>query len=126
MRFSSTKLFTDTHEWVSINNGVATVGITHYAQDALGKVVFVQLPTVGDSVTAGSDFAEVESVKASGRVYSPVNGTVSAVNDALTSEPVLINESPEEKGWIAKFSNATAPNKLMNEAEYKKFLESKH
>lgn len=90
------------HEWVRVEEGnLARVGITSYAQDELGDVVFVDLPQVGDEVDAGQGFATVESVKAVSDIYAPVSGKIVEVNEALTDNPELINESPYEKGWIA-------------------------
>ena len=88
------------HEWVSLDGTRARVGITDYAQDALGDVVYVQLPTVGAAVAAGDSFGEVESTKSVSDVYAPVSGTVLAVNDALGSSPDLLNSAPYGDGWI--------------------------
>jgi glycine cleavage system H protein len=90
------------HEWLSRDGSRARIGITDYAQDALGDVVFVQLPTVGDAVSAGDTFGEVESTKSVSDIYAPVSGTVVAVNDALTDAPQLLNEDPYGEGWICE------------------------
>lgn len=123
LRFA--KLFTDTHEWVDFNaaNKTATVGITHHAQDALGDVVYVGLPEVGDAVEKASVAGEVESVKAASDYYSPIKGVVAEVNKRLTDEPSLVNESPEDQAWIFKLKDAEAPAGLMNAEEYKAFCE---
>ncbi|KAG5467055.1 hypothetical protein LSCM1_01235 [Leishmania martiniquensis] len=123
LRHHATKHFTDSHEWVEECGGEITIGITTYAQENLGDVVYVSLPQVGDTVTARDVIGEVESVKATSNVYSPVNGTVSAVNEKLRDEPGLINQSPEEKGWLIKVKCSEIPKGLMDEAAYKKFLQ---
>jgi glycine cleavage system H protein len=93
--------YTEAHEWVrDLGEGVVRVGITDHAQSQLGDVVFVQLPAVGDSVTAGSAVGEVESTKSVSDIYAPVSGTVAAVNDALADSPELINSGPYSEGWM--------------------------
>lgn len=92
--------YSSDHEWVSVSGNRARIGITDYAQDALGDVVYVQPPSVGSSVTAGSSVGEVESTKSVSDVYAPVSGTVVAVNDALSSSPELLNQDPYGTGWL--------------------------
>ncbi len=92
--------YSSDHEWLSRDGSRARVGITDYAQDALGDVVYVQLPNVGDAVAAGDTFGEVESTKSVSDIYAPVGGTVVAVNDALADAPQLLNEDPYGEGWI--------------------------
>src|SRR5262245_15464662 len=99
-------LYSPDHEWLSRDGSRARVGITDYAQDALGDVVFVQLPNVGDTVTAGDTFGEVESTKSVSDIYAPVSGTILAVNDALTDSPQLVNEDPYGEGWICEIEIA--------------------
>ncbi|KAG5492891.1 hypothetical protein JKF63_01471 [Porcisia hertigi] len=123
LRCYGTKHFTDSHEWLEQGEGEVTIGISTYAQENLGDVVYVSLPQVGDTVTAKDVVGEVESVKATSNVYSPVDGTVTAVNEKLKDEPGLINQSPEEKGWLVKVKCSEIPEGLMNEEAYKKFLE---
>ncbi|KAK7200903.1 lipoic acid containing carrier protein [Novymonas esmeraldas] len=123
LRSYATKHFTDSHEWVEQGEGEVTIGISTYAQENLGDVVYVSLPQVGDTLTAKDVVGEVESVKATSNVYSPVDGTVTAVNEKLKDEPGLINQSPEEKGWLVKVKCSEIPKGLMDEAAYKKFLE---
>lgn len=118
-----TRYFTDSHEWVEKGDGVVTVGISTYAQENLGDVVFVSLPQVGDVVTAKDVVGEVESVKATSNVYCPVGGTVTEINQELKDEPGLINRSPEDKGWLVKVKCSEIPEGLMTAEEYKKFLE---
>jgi len=117
-------LFTKDHEWVVVEGNIARVGITDYAQNELGDVVFVDLPTVGDTVEEGEGFAVVESVKAVSDVYSPVSGTIVKVNEELESSPELINESPYDQGWIAEIEIAEGAqlDDLMNAEEYQAFI----
>jgi glycine cleavage system H protein len=119
-----TTRYTKDHEWVSIDGDTATVGITAYAAEALGDVVFVDLPAIGKNVTQGGELAVVESVKAASDVYAPVSGTVVAVNDALGEAPEGVNEGPETTGWFARLSvsNAGELDALMNRAAYDAFL----
>lgn len=90
------------HEWVRVDGTRARIGITDYAQDALGDIVFVDLPSVGSAVEKGAQFGEVESTKSVSEIYAPVSGTVAAVNDALTSNPEQINQDPYGEGWICE------------------------
>ncbi|MDS0283646.1 glycine cleavage system protein GcvH [Haloarcula onubensis] len=92
--------YLESHEWVSTDDGTARVGITDFAQDELGDVVFVELPDEGDELTAGEDFGVVESIKAVSDIYAPVSGTVRAVNEALFDEPELVNDDPFGEGWM--------------------------
>ncbi|MEZ5667380.1 MAG: glycine cleavage system protein GcvH [Alphaproteobacteria bacterium] len=116
--------FTKDHEWVSIADGVATVGISGHAQEQLGDVVFVELPDVGKVVAQGDELAVVESVKAASEVYAPIDGKVVAVNDALADNPGLVNESAEAGGWFVKLA-PSAPaqaDALMDRAAYDAFV----
>ena len=96
--------YTEEHEWISVADGVATVGITDYAAEKLGDVVFVELPAIGTDVTAGSVVGEVESTKSVGEIYAPVTGTIVEVNDAAVDDPSLVNGEPFEGGWLLKVS----------------------
>jgi glycine cleavage system H protein len=99
--------YTDAHEWVrDLGDGVVRIGITDHAQSQLGDVVFVQLPAVGDTVTAGTAVGEVESTKSVSDIYAPVSGTVSAVNDALEATPELVNSGPYDAGWMIEVQQA--------------------
>ena len=121
------KKYTKEHEWIDVAGEVGTVGITEYAQEQLGDVVFVELPKVGAAVAQNGQIAVVESVKAASEIYAPVTGTVTAVNDALAKEPALVNQSAENKGWFFKMK-VTKPDELtalMDGAAYKKFTEGK-
>jgi len=121
--------FTNEHEWIRVEtDGAATVGITSYAQEQLGDVVYVELPALGKEVTKGGDAAVVESVKAASEVYAPVDGKVVAVNDKLSGEPSLVNSSPMGDGWFFRLqlSDKSQLDALMDEAAYKKFCEGQH
>ena len=121
------KKYTKEHEWIDMAGDVGTVGITEYAQEQLGDVVFVELPKIGASVAQNGQIAVVESVKAASEIYAPVSGTITAVNDALAKEPVLVNQSAEDKGWFFKIK-LSKPGELaglMDAAAYKKFTEGK-
>ncbi len=121
------KSYTKEHEWIDVAGDVGTVGITEYAQEQLGDVVFVELPSVGATVAQNGQIAVVESVKAASEIYAPVSGTITAVNDALAKEPALVNQSAEDKGWFFKLKLARPDElkALMDAAAYKKFTEGK-
>ena len=112
-----------THEWVLVEGSKAKVGISDYAQHALGDVVYISLPEVGDDVTADESFADVESVKAASEVFSPVTGTVTAINDALDSDAGLLNQDPYAN-WIIEVEFTELSDKLVDAAEYEKLLEN--
>ncbi|MDA0368540.1 MAG: glycine cleavage system protein GcvH [Proteobacteria bacterium] len=117
--------FTKDHEWVRLEGDTATIGISEYAQEQLGDVVFIELPTVGADVEAGGDAAVVESVKAASEVYSPVSGRIIEVNDDLEATPGLVNESAEDEGWFwrMELSDPDELEELMTAKDYKAFLE---
>lgn len=114
------------HEWVRLDGDVATVGISDFAQDQLGDVVFVELPEVGKAVTAGAEAAVVESVKAASEVYAPASGEVIAVNEALQNEPAKVNADAMGGGWFFKIKIADAGelSALMEQAAYKDYVAS--
>ena len=116
--------YTENHEWINAEGDSATVGITHHAQDALGDVVFVDLPEAGKTVSVGDSFAVVESVKAASDVYAPVAGEVVEGNEALASAPETVNADPEGEGWFAKIkvADASAVEALMDQAAYDAYL----
>ena len=118
------KYYTEDHEWVEIVGDEATVGISEYAADELGDITYVELPEEEDDFIIGDRLGEVESVNSSSDIYSPISGTVSQVNEALTDEPGLINESPEEKGWLCRLINfdSSELDDMMNEDAYQKYL----
>ena len=116
--------YAKSHEWVKmLDEETALIGLTDYAQDALGDLVFVNLPEAGDEVTAGEAFADVESVKAVSDVYSPVTGTVEEVNEALLDAPESINESPYD-AWLVKIGSVTDTEELMSAAEYEAYVKT--
>ncbi len=118
--------YTKSHEWVRVEDGVATVGITDHAQTALGDVVFVDLPEVGREVGANEACAVVESVKAASDVYAPLAGRVVEANARLADDPGLVNRDPTGEGWFYKLeiADAAALDELMDEAGYQRFVES--
>lgn len=111
------------HEWVLVEGSKAKVGISDYAQHALGDVVYISLPEVGDDVTADESFADVESVKAASEVFSPVTGTVTAINDALDADAGLLNQDPYAN-WIIEVEFTELSDKLVDAAEYSKLIEN--
>ena len=121
----SEKKYTKDHEWVSIDNGIATVGISNHAQESLGDIVFIELPSVGKSVNAKDEICVVESVKAASDIYAPIDGEIMEVNNNLESDAAIINQDAENTGWIFKMkvSNLRQYDELMTEDDYKKFLE---
>ena len=120
--------YTEEHEWVRLEGDTAVVGISQYAQEQLGDVVYVELPEVGRKVEKGKEMAVVESVKAASEVYAPVSGEVVAVNQALAAEPATVNADPMGNGWFVKLkvANKGEIEKLMDEGAYKKFVEGLH
>ncbi|NIJ15209.1 glycine cleavage system protein GcvH [Sphingobium vermicomposti] len=120
------RYFTEEHEWIDVEDEIATVGITDYAQEQLGDIVFVELPVEGATFDKGDDAAVVESVKAASDVYAPISGEVVEANGALEDEPALVNSDAEEDGWFFKLriTDASELEGLMNEAAYKKFVAS--
>ncbi|ANU47467.1 glycine cleavage system protein H [Enterocloster clostridioformis] len=124
MNFPEDLKYVKSHEWVkTLEDGTVLVGVSDYAQDALGDLVFVNLPEAGDEVTEGEPFADVESVKAVSDVYSPVSGTVAEINEALLDAPEFINEAPYE-AWFMKVENATGTAQLMSAAEYEEYVKT--
>lgn len=124
MTFPKNLMYTKTHEWVLLNDdGTALVGITDYAQDQLGDLVFVNLPEPGDTVTAGESFADVESVKAVSDVLSPVTGEVEEINEILADEPQRMNQEPYES-WFIKVREITDRAELMDADAYQAFVAS--
>ncbi|MCB1475667.1 MAG: glycine cleavage system protein GcvH [Rhodobiaceae bacterium] len=119
-----TTRYSSDHEWIRMEGDVAVIGITDYAQEQLGDVVYVELPDPGRKVKPGDDAAVVESVKAASEVYAPVSGEVVEVNAALADNPALVNEDPAGAGWFLKvrLSNPSEIEALMDEAAYKAFV----
>ncbi len=121
----ASRLYTKTHEWLTVDGKSATVGITDFAQSQLGDVVFLDLPSPGRKLAARESFGVVESVKAASDLYSPVAGRVTAVNDKLAAKPELINSDPYGDGWILKLDvGGELPSDLLDEAAYKKHTEA--
>jgi glycine cleavage system H protein len=116
--------FTKDHEWVSLDGDTATIGITAYAAEQLGDVVFVEVPAVGKALKKGDGLAVVESVKAASDVYAPVAGTVTEANAALSDTPEMVNQDPEARAWFAKLKVADTAEveALMDRAAYEAFL----
>ncbi|WP_379554321.1 glycine cleavage system protein GcvH [Erythrobacter sp. W53] len=119
------RYFTDEHEWIDVEGDTATVGITDYAQEQLGDIVFVELPDSGTMLDKGGDAAVVESVKAASDVYAPITGEVTEGNAALEDEPALVNTSPEEEGWFFRMTigDASELEGLMDDKAYKAFVD---
>ena len=120
MLFPAELKYSKDHEWMKDEDGVVVIGISDFAQDALGDVVFVNLPGEGDEVTAGEAFGDVESVKAVSDLVSPVSGTVCAVNEALLDEPEQLNKAPYE-AWLIKVENVEGSEELLDAAAYEAF-----
>lgn len=125
MKFPEECRYTKDHEWVRMEDGLAVVGITEFAQAELGELVFVELPTAGKLVAQHATMCVVESTKAASDVYSPLTGTVEGINEALSTDPGLINSSPYTEGWLVKLSGVSELelNALMSAEQYQKHLE---
>lgn len=117
--------FTSDHEWVNVEGDTAMVGITNYAQEQLGDVVFVELPDVGAELDQGADSGVIESVKAASEIYAPISGSVTEVNEALNDDPALINTAAEGDGWMYKMSISDVDEleELMDKAAYDTYVE---
>ncbi len=117
--------YTKEHEWLAVQGTIGTVGISHYAQEELGDIVFVELPAAGTAVIAGEEFGAVESVKAVSEIYAPVSGEVFEINPILAGKPETINRDPYGDGWLIKIRLADLEDLkgLMSAAEYRKFIE---
>lgn len=113
------------HTWVRVSGGKATIGITDHAQEALGDIVYIDLPDAESAIEANSEFSEIESTKATSPIIAPISGTIVEVNEDLSDSPEIINESPYEKGWIAvvEMSDESELDALMEAADYEKHLE---
>ncbi len=110
--------YTKEHEWVSLSGNLYTMGITDFAQSALGDIVYVQLPTVGQSVTAGTVCGEVESTKSVSEIFAPVSGVVTSINASLSNTPESINSDPYGAGWLAVIEVTTIPSDLLDHSQY--------
>lgn len=120
------RYFSEDHEWIEIEGDLGTVGITDYAQGQLGDITFVDMPQIGASFDKGDSVSVVDSVKAASDVYTPVSGKIAEVNEVLADEPELVNTDAEVGGWLFRItlSNASELDELMDEAAYRKFVES--
>ncbi len=127
MAYPTKYRYTKDHEWIDATGETATIGITDYAQQELGDVVFVELPAAGGQVTAGKTFGSVESVKAVSELYSPANGSVIEANSALQAKPETINTDPHGTGWLVKVKLVSPAdlNSLMDAAAYEAYIEEK-
>jgi len=125
-RFFSTRKYTKDHEWITVDGSEGTVGITDYAQNALGDVVYVELPEVGRKIKRKETVVAVESVKAASDVYSPIGGTVTSINETLTKDPSLVNKSPMDQAWMfkLKISDPSEINDLLDENQYNSHCEA--
>jgi glycine cleavage system H protein len=126
VQYPDDRRYSREHEWIAATGDTAQVGITDYAQDALGDVVYVQLPDVGLDVVANASCAEVESTKSVSEIYSPVSGTITAVNEALTDTPELLNQDPYGDGWVFTITLADPAelDTLMDAAAYQQLIET--
>ena len=122
----SERKFSDEHEWIDIEGDVGTVGITNYAQEQLGDIVFVELPEAGKTLAKGDEVAVIESVKAASEIFAPVTGEIVEANDALTDDPSLVNSDAQGAGWFfkIKITDTSELDELMDEAAYKSFVDS--
>jgi glycine cleavage system H protein len=120
----SKKKYTKDHEWIELNEEIATVGITNHAQESLGDIVFVDLPEIGKIVSSGDEVSVIESVKAASDIYSPIDGEISEININLNDNAALINEDAEIRGWIfkVKITNKSQLDSHMSLSEYEEFL----
>ncbi|MFX0006053.1 MAG: glycine cleavage system protein GcvH [Promethearchaeota archaeon] len=118
--------YTSTHEWIKLEDSIAIVGITDFAQHQLGDIVFVELPEIGMVFEKGSNAAEIESVKAVGDLIMPLSGEIIAINDNIANNPELVNSSPYEKGWMIKikFSHPSEIDELLSNEEYKEIIQN--
>ena len=119
----SDKKYTKDHEWIKLDENIATIGVTNHAQESLGDIVFIDLPKIGNVHKAGSEVSVIESVKAASDIYSPIDGEITAINESIVDTPELINQSPYDQGWLIKVDSKTVEkDDLMDESSYKTFL----
>lgn len=124
MSHPSDRVYSKEHEWVVVDGDVATIGISHFAQDQLGEVVYIDLPSEGDSIEAGDTFGEIESVKSVSELYAPLSGEIVEVNSSLDDSPETVNASPHGDGWMIKvrIEDASQVDALMSAEEYDAFI----
>ena len=123
MNIPSDLLYTKDHEWIKIENGIATVGITDYAQGELGDIIFIELPEIGDSVQAKDSIGTIEAVKTVADIYSPMNGEILEVNINLEDNPDSINTDPYDSGWIIKLNNFTNNDNYLTPDQYRSLIQ---
>lgn len=125
MEFPSDLKYHKEHTWVKTEDDIATIGITDHAQNALGEILFVDLPEVGETITQGETFGTVESAKVASDLYAPISGEIIEVNEELDDDPELVNNSPYEDGWMikVKIKNPDEQNNLLSSSDYEKSLE---
>jgi len=122
---SAELLYSKDHEWVRVeSDGVAVIGVTDFAAEQLGDVVYVDLPEAGSEITSGTEMGEIESTKSVSDLFSPISGTVSETNQAVVDEPELVNSSPFEEGWLIKATFEALPDDLLSVEEYKALTQS--
>jgi glycine cleavage system H protein len=118
--------YTREHQWVDVRDDIAVVGFTNFAQQEMGKAVFVKLPEVGKTFEKDDEIGTVESEKVVVEIYSPLSGTITEINDSVSDEPELLNDDPHHEGWLVKirYTNASELNKLMNQEQYEEYIEN--
>ena len=124
MNYPDDLLYAASHEWIRIEGDEAVIGITHFAQDQLGDITFVDLPSVGSIIEMGQEMGSVESVKAASEIYAPVSGEVVELNADLGANPEIINESPYDGGWLIRVKLTSTPSELMNAEEYEEHAQN--
>lgn len=125
MEMSADLLYSKDHEWVRVeSDGVAVIGVTDFAAEQLGDVVYVDLPEVGDEISSGTEMGEIESTKSVSDLFSPLDGAVTEVNQAVVDAPELVNSSPFEEGWLLKASFEALPDDLLSAEEYRALTQS--
>ena len=120
----SEKKYSKDHEWIDINGDIATIGITNHAQESLGDIVYIELPEIGKKVNAGGEVSVIESVKAASDIYTPLEGEIIEVNENLKDNAAIVNQDPENKGWIfkLKINDTSNVDELMTLSDYENFL----
>ena len=118
-------IYTKDHEWLRVEDNLVTIGVTEFAQEQLGDVVFIELPEIGSELIAGDEAAVIESVKAAGEIVAPIDGVVAMVNEALIDEPDLLNSAPETEGWILQLTPIEAPEiaNFMDAEQYQQYIQ---
>ena len=114
--------YTNDHEWIIIDNGLATIGITDYAQSELGDIIFIEFPNIGSEFDVGDTLGTVEAIKTVADIYSPLKGRVAEINTNLEDNPVFVNKDPYNSGWIIKFDSFEKPSSLLSNIQYKELI----